>query len=397
MEYLLLIISSGMANASYLLLVILFLYLIASQIRKNKTITLPFSVGLLLITLFSFTYTIIKALKGNFSFIYITPIIAYLCGHLLSKNSKNDIKKIRYIRAIAAGFFTHALLNLITNIGNQNRNIVDIWGGESFSATLQGTFIVMSTCSYFAIILGAKKHTIIKQTIIMAICVMFTLQIGTRTTIIISIVTNLIIILKYLIEERKRLTSKIKLLVILTIAITIGYSLYALNFANIKTHINNSNLYQRIIYMDTENSNSDHARAEAQLLGLKSIIEKPLGNNDKIGNLKYAHNMWLDVGKEVGIIPFIILIMFSIYSIYQLHRYNKNKKTTINNKLYVTSIFIGMTLNMISEPIIQGVPLFFIMFVLILGLIDYNNKCDTQNNIVLLTGEKNNEHNKTEN
>lgn len=109
------------------------------------------------------------------------------------------------------------------------------------------------------------------------------------------------------------------------------------------------------------------------------------GNEGVIGNLKYAHNMWLDVGKQTGIIPCALLVTFFIINLKNLYKLIKNNEVSNNLKVLLIGVYTAVLLNLFVEPILQGEPLFFIMFCVIMGMIDM---CSTQLSVYFNSNNK---------
>lgn len=325
---------------------------------------------------FSLAYSMITYIKYNqfSSFLLLAPPISYYIGETICKFCKSDEKYIsKCIIAIAIGFFIHAMLNFIINIGANNRNTIDFWTKTYASATLQGTMLTMIlSILFFGVFYIKKMHIKIIYIMCVILSLMYITVIATRTQIIITaIVFIFMLVLDSILNRKIKKVSKI-LFVVFFICIAI-YALYLNNTFNIKNYLGKSNIVQRLGKQET--NQSDESRIKNQILGLKALIENPFGNTEKIGNLQYVHNMWLDVGKETGIIPFIILIIYTINTFISLWHIIENKKLSIKYKILISSVYLGVNINFAVEPILQGAPFFFSMFIIINGLIDSQNVC----------------------
>lgn len=368
-------IASTGIGGNYLLnaIITLFVLIIYYSIKKG-TIIVPKIDNFYILILFGFTYTIFGFINDIFSAsILLLPIIMYYCGTIIynimysnTKKIENNIKKC--ILSIAFGTFTHAMLNYFNNLNSLNRNITDFWTKESSAATLQGTFVVMILSLIFYYIFCEKKY--IKK-IILIICstlsIMFLTLIGTRTPLIIMLIVFFLEFILYMILNNK-IKKHIKLIFGIIILIIIGFYAYDKNIYNIKNYIEESNLYLRLGEKDIKSS--DTMRFETQLLAIKSLINNPFGTKDKIGNLQYAHNMWFDIGKDVGIIPFMFLLIYTLNSIISILKIIKNKEYTKNYKIFISSIYLGILISFCIEPILQGIPYYFGIYTLINAIID---------------------------
>lgn len=363
--------SIGLFNKYMEIILATFFILFIYMLKKKRKVVIPTIKNFYIIILFCLSYTVISVINQNFSsIICVCPIITYYSGLILGNLCDNDEKYIsKCIISIAMGFFLHAMLNYSINIGNTNRNTIDFWTRSSLSATLQGCFLTMILSMSFYNIFCVKSKA---KKIFLIICTILSLSyitmIATRTTIIIFIVVTIIEIYIYMILNKKT-KNRMKLIWMIILIIIIALFLYNRYNFEIKTLIEETNLGIRL-NLNNGTQKSDEKRLESQILGFISIINNPFGTKSKIGNLTYAHNMWLDLGKDVGIIPFAFLVIYTINSFASLVYIIKSNKISINYKILLSSIYLGVNLNFAVEPILQGMPFYFFMFVLITGLID---------------------------
>ena len=361
----------GFLGNYFICVLSIFAFLLAYMMIKRKMI-FPKNKNFYILLAFSIIYSVIMYFKNKSfaGFILIAPSISYYCGIVIYEFCKNDEKYIiKYIFAIAIGLFIHGMLNYSINIGNINRNTIDFWNNNMLSATLQGTMLTMIMSLFFWIMVYNKKNYI---KIIYLICYILSLLyltvLATRTTIIISIVVLLIV---YFINGllNKKTSKNIKILIIGCIFIIFANVIYNNNMFNLKNIINKSNLIQRMSQKEGLDR-SDKNRFEAQLIGIKYIINNPFGSNSKIGDLDYAHNFWIDVGKEAGIIPFILIVLYTINYCVSLVGITKHKEISVKYKIFLWSIYLGVSINFFVEPILQGIPFYFMIFTLINGMVD---------------------------
>lgn len=85
-------------------------------------------------------------------------------------------------------------------------------------------------------------------------------------------------------------------------------SVLPFNVLSIRDYILSTNLaarYERRASLE----NSDSFRFQSFWIGLRELIQYPMGGR---ASQIYRHNMWLDVGRVSGIIPFCLLLIYSI-------------------------------------------------------------------------------------
>ena len=111
-------------------------------------------------------------------------------------------------------------------------------------------------------------------------------------------------------------------------------------------------------------------RTELWLISIKNIARFPFGwIGWESSSLHYSHNLWLDVDRVTGILPFIFLCMFTVSSI---HLLIETIKISPENHYFNTTIlvfFAGFTAVFFVEPIIEGLYMFFLIFCFYIGIL----------------------------
>ena len=357
-------------NINIILLIIFCPLIIYIAWKKDKILV---SKNLILIIGFAVSYYIISMFHEiDVSRVSIACVLSYYIGMMLIEISKNKEKSvITYTYSIAIGFFIHAMANYIINIGTQDRNTIDIWTGVGRSATLQATMLtmIMGSSLYSLVALKNKLYKLI-ITIFIILSLSYNLILGTRTLIIVSVVSFIVSCITFIILNRRNIFLVLKNGKTLLIVIIVIFLVFISNFMGIREKIENTKLLRRI-NKPYSTEEADENRVQTLFLAFNSILEHPMGgNNERIGELKYAHNMWLDVGKQAGIIPFVLLSLFTIISLWNVIKIFKNEKFSNEFKVFLAGIYSAVLLNMAVEPIMQGEPLFFIMFCMIIGMVD---------------------------
>lgn len=338
--------------------------------KKNKILI---NKNLIVLIGFSITYYVISMSYGiDVSKISIACVLSYYIGMMIVEISKTPEKTIiKYTYSIAIGFFIHAMANYIINMGTQERNTIDIWTKVARSATLQATMLTMLMGSSFFsfFILKNKLHRVI-ITICIILSLLYNLVLGTRTLIIVSIVSFILSEITFIVFYIKKGDIVLKKAKILVKAIIIILVIYSSNFMGIREKIEDTKLLRRI-NKPYSTQEADSNRVETMILAFNNILDYSMGGNtEKVGDLKYIHNMWLDVANQAGIIPFTLLILFTSISLFYLIKTLKSQEFSAEFKIFLVGIYSAVLLNMAVEPIMQGEPLFFIMFCNIVGMVE---------------------------
>lgn len=359
---------------------IIFIVLIANALiigilNGNR---ISFNRGFIYITFFSISYFIIFQYYRDINlytiFIFLfAPITAYAVGQLVVSQSFALIRK--YIYTITFGNFLHGILNVIyTTISfgfsiyfSGLRDFPDIWSRENFTATLQGTYYTLSATLLFYSLVIRKENLLLSYIIIVMVFLSLIVSaiMGNRTLLFIfGIVFMVSLVIYFIIEKRKKRV--VTIFMFICFLIIVFYSLYAINFIGLREIVENSLLVGRMKNSGTQND----PRFSAYFLVFKQLFDYPVGGYKMyLGGLKYAHNLWLDVVFATGLVPFIFLILFTINTSITIYNVIKQSSLPISFRLLSFSIYAGYILNFMVEPILEGVPIMFISFCLINGML----------------------------
>jgi O-antigen ligase len=100
---------------------------------------------------------------------------------------------------------------------------------------------------------------------------------------------------------------------------------------------------------------------------IELLFEHPWGYSDLRGiKVHHAHNLWLDVGRVAGVLPFVALLIVTIsYGINFLNLLGRNDG-------FLCSIFLAYNvvffLSCMVEPIMEGMALYFYLYVMFWGM-----------------------------
>lgn len=362
-----------MNRSNYIYVALIF---IAGVYMYKKNIKISLTSEFFILTICFTSYFLIYAnyfyvSLQSFITYWIGPISGYFIGyHIINKRGNIDSNKVNF--AIVWGLFIHGMLNMILFIsgGNNGRVIPDIWLGIGILATLQGTFFTLISGLLFYSLYITKS---ILNKIILIVAILFsiysTLQTASRTLLIIVIITLLVNIAIYIFLNKIKLNTLLNIIIKIILSGLVITICYTSNLLQIKDIYENSQLYKRV-NSEHQLSLQEDGRFEMYKEVSKEMFNYPMGG-DKMPVIGYAHNLWLDTAKMVGIIPFFLLLIYTIMTILTLLKFIKNKYIQDEKKYLITSIYISMTLNFMVEPILEGVPYMFIMMCIINGSTRY--------------------------
>lgn len=131
----------------------------------------------------------------------------------------------------------------------------------------------------------------------------------------------------------------------------------------------------------------EDSRSQLLFTVLERIFEHPLGNVDQYyDTFHYAHNFWVDIGRQVGILPMVLYIIYTIIvfkDVYKIHRASDIK---INTKILIVGVYFSCISIFMIEPILEGNPWLFYSLCIIDGgintLVERRNELQYRRNYV---------------
>lgn len=341
----------------------------------NFYILILASLSYMLLSLYNGYYTSLS----SYCLKFISPIILFYVGYLKGVRGYNYWKKNILIIMFAS--FIHGFLNMLFN---RNVNILliagrqyrDIYGG-TISATLQNLMFILSSSLFFYFLVCEKNKKIKISGIFLGIAGAYcSIVSASRTMLVLMILVFFISLVVYLSLKHNMIVS-ISYIGFITFFILIIFGIIiSLNLFGIKGWFEGTALAQRMLTSSTSNGISENLRWKYSWDILKMLIDYPLGN---IPYSHYAHNLWIDIAKEVGIIPFILYIVFFISNSKDMYCYCLKNKKYKGRVVFIISVFVSYILVFFTEPVMEGLPIIFCMFCFICGGISSSLKILRQN------------------
>lgn len=374
------VISTGCANAVYGSLIFSLFALIVYQWRKKRKLAIAGvrTTSCTLLMAFGGAYVLFGAFSiRGIEFYLVAPILCYLAGYMiLYVNEQKERTVSLFLFSILLGLSTHALLNFIINVGRERWQLEDFFSGGIRAATGSGFLntMALSLLAYFLLI---EKRKLLKLlgTALFVIALLYAFLLGTRTQFVIFFVVSAVIVVLYLHESRSIKVRRrvLSALILLAVVIVVAYQR---DFLNMRSTILDSNLFYR--FTDSATEGSDEYRISSVLTGFINTLEHPFGG---LSDLSYYHNMWLDVGRVGGLLPMLFLLLYSIVVFYHVVLLFCKKELSKNTRYLLLSIYIAVFINFFTEPVLEGMIDFFLMFCRVNGLVDalyYSLKNNTE-------------------
>lgn len=354
-------------------------------ILSTKKIRINSDIFLLL--MFSATYAVFAGLYHDvLSFLRVFAMpLCYLLGINFFENrdcnitDKNfvDKKTVMSICIPALGAFAHYCINYLMNNDSAYRNTIDIWTGESLSATGQACLAIIAVGVFLYVLFSFEKHNVILKILSVVgliIILLYNLVLGGRALLLI-LCTEFIIAFIWSLRHTKNSNKKLILTLLLLLMFVVFALIYSFDVYGLRTLILGSNLSQRF---ETSSFLSD-SRVYFKIEYLKHMIDYPFGGG-YIFNIvgQYAHELYLDVYSDAGIIPFILVLAFVIVSVIRIISYTKTEDIPSETRLLMLLSNISILMTFWMEPIMVGMPWMFCIFCFYQGILFSGKKyvCD---------------------
>ena len=194
--------------------------------------------------------------------------------------------------------------------------------------------------------------------------IQYMFMLGTRTQFAILLLIVILAALQFAYSEQG-IAGVLKCIGIMAVISLIAFLLYHFNVLSIRDYILSTNLaarYERRASLE----NADSFRFQSFWIGMRELIQYPMGGR---ASQIYRHNMWLDVGRVSGIIPFCLLMMYSVKNFANVTAIWKNTKILPSLRYLLLFLYIGAYVNCFVEPIWEGALNFFLALCVVDGMV----------------------------
>lgn len=295
-------------------------------------------------------------------FVIVYPML-YLVGKLLgATETDNSIMNILFVMAISmALIYIVSIFADVSKYGfySETRNL-EIEGrgsGAEISATGIYSNLILSTLFIVALFTKLKlwKRLLFASFAILAFVA--SVRVGSRSSIVITICAIAIfLLLNFRTVIQKNLFAVSCALVLILVSVN-----YVIN--------NYEDELMVLERFQDEDVETGGGRVELANVMINELTQQPFG---KLEHVPYAHNLWLDTARVAGIIPMFLLIIITIYFIGSIWRTYKQKMFDSDYRSIIVTIGIVLFIYMNTEPILEGAPMLFAFFSILLGVYNGN-------------------------
>ena len=298
---------------------------------------------------------------------YINPIILFYLGYVITYG--NDEKLKESIIILSFGTFSHGFMNLLANrnvnvLLIEGRQYKDIYGGV-ISATLQNLNYIMAVALFFYFIVYENKISLK----IIGILSTFGGIIGSilnasRTVLYVTPIVFLFALFLYMLINKSFILGIMKWIGTVIVLFSIILLIMWIDIFNIQEWFATTALGQRNSISQSGNTIASNDRWTYAIDILNLLPLYPFGKSPYDN---YAHNLWVDVAKDAGVIPFILYTLFTIGTIFLIIKIYREKTISKENKIVIISVVVVFLIVFFTEPILEGAPIFFGIFAYIIG------------------------------
>lgn len=349
------------------------------------------SINAIILFFFSIFFYFISAIYRNeYVTFYLVPfllgpVLGYLTGYgMLTAEKGNEEKTfVRLLFAIILGRFAHGVLNIFVSNGfvDVERNGTDFWTRRILAATGQGALMTLAISLFFYAIFIVKKKDMMKKILLcamVAVAIYNSIMSASRTALIIMLIVFVICFLYMLFSSGFTQKKKMILFFAVFFLVFAIVLIYSLNVFSIRTQIENSPLYIRLTSPE-EYESGDENRYEMIVNAIRIGITHPFGD----GTNDTAHNLWLDTFKQTGWLTFVLLLAFTIGVLVDLKRVLSHKRVPTELKYLCLSLFSAILINFAVEPIMKGMPYYFVVFCIMAGALHRYLVCITSEKVLI--------------
>ena len=302
--------------------------------------------------------------------------MAYYIGSNIQCGDEKNIKKAIFI--IALGMISHVLLNFVYDLSLMGMDTFislphyDIWTRDSLLTTITAIeyTIPLSLIYYLTIYEDNKK---IKYGFLLAIVLMmiYDFALGRRTPILMLFVSLFVsfILDNFILGKKKIVKSIIIIFIALIVLLALVICMSKYNLFGLGEFINSFVIIKKFIW-----EGLDAERFEIFIDAIK-IAPNHLWGKQEISTMlgTLVHELWMDIFDYAGIIPYILMIIYSVYFLVQIYKLYKKNNYSKEIKVLVLTLVSCCIVHMFLEPMMSNATIFLNCVIIIGTVIEKGN------------------------
>lgn len=343
------------------------------KVRLNSSVFVLLALGLFTMIFDPLSRSGILSLIKPYTF-----MVSYILGFSIFQNKewggldlRQEEKKIsKTIYLMTAGTFVHYILNVVTNVDIEERNINDFWTQDTLAATGHAAIACISVGVAVAFLFSKKeKRKKILGIVMLILIVLCNLVLAGRTLFLLIIITSVAAVFYISVTEKRKMLKTIAM--VLTVVLVLVF-LYSTNAFDIKDTIEDSNFYNRFFGANATQDLDDDGRLAIKLDYLKDMLKYLWGGN-RLHEIHggYAHDLYLDTYDNAGIFAFLAIVIYIISSLMRAVKCIRNKRLDREIRLLVFCVYLVCNIMFWLEPIMRGIPWLLTAYCFIDGAVTY--------------------------
>lgn len=320
--------------------------------------------------LFSFILLVFRReSQGTISTMVSTFIypVCFVIGYCFTERRDGIFRKTAAFLTLAAvmamGNLLHLLLNVLINLGSDDRNLTDFWTNTIRAATSQSALgvgaITVMIAALFSDTSKWKKTLAIAVLLVTLWCNLF---LAGRTLLVIVLVTLAVTMLYKL---RTSPNHRLRILAWAIAGVALALFVISTDLFGIRTMVLESNFYNRF-FGDYSEEITETGRWDRKLDYLQYVLDYPFGGKHiyaLVGG--YAHDLYLDTYDEGGVFALIMILVIEVQSFGTVWKLIKSETISEYAKMVALCIITGYHMMFFVEPIVAGMEWFLCNYLLL--------------------------------
>lgn len=323
-----------------------------------------------LLCLFSIFFFVFGFKLGFYSVMGFCLPMAYYIGGRLNK-SEDNIKRLIYI--IALGMGAHVILNMAydftiygTDLFNHTSHY-DIWlQDEAMPTAVATNYMVFTGCIYYLLFKEKNKKLKFGVLTVYFVMMIYNITVGRRTPILMLGITLIVgMIFDFLVFGNNKKALINILSVFLTVLVLVGI-VWVSDLFGIRTL-----LYDMPFLSKFREYGLDTGRFDIMINGIKMMPQFLWGGQNISGAMEIQiHDLWLDIYDYAGVVPFVLMFVFTVYEIVSFVKLLFNKKISSDFKMLLIGVYAACLVQAMLEPLMTGASIFLICMVMMFATAD---------------------------
>lgn len=328
----------------------------------------------IVLCLFGISFLIFAFNQGVFAFIGLFLPMAYYVGSNVYEPNEEKEKQIIYI--LALGMTMHIVLNFATDLVfrglecfSKNSHL-DIWTLNEYPTTQTGVnYILLLGIIYYLFVYETNKKIKIIGIVLFALSFIYLIALGRRTPIFIFGIVVLLTFIIDLFGLKNENKASIVLLILLILSILFGillFLMYKNNLFGLGETVEHLGIVRKFISVAFYTPRFELIKETLQLAPYHLFGGNEISDLMGLG----PHELWLDVFDIAGVVPYIMLVIYSIVCLINIFNTIKNRSLSKSFRLLVFSLLISITLQFFMEPIMSGSSTILLCVVIIISSLE---------------------------